>query len=59
MSQTPQTKLQDYLQSVPASSMALAINVVLGSLIINCTEEDVDMAIAVAKGLVKENEEKS
>lgn len=55
----PQTKLQDYLKSVPISSMSAAIGAILGLLVINCTDEDIDTAIAVAKGLVKENIEKA
>ena len=46
-------KLNNYLRSVPTDSLAQAINTILGSLIAQCTGDELDTAIEVTKDVLK------
>lgn len=49
MSDTNRTKLRDFIKSLPMSLVTTAMNTVVGNLIMTCTDEDMDAAIAGAK----------
>jgi len=49
MSEENRTKLRDFIKSVPLPQVARAMNAVCGSLLMQCTTEQVEMAIEVAR----------
>lgn len=47
-------KLQDYLQSVPVCSLVLAIHTILGSLVAQCSGDELDIEIEITRDTLRE-----